>query len=120
VSAGLMGLALSRLTVGVAAVVMGATGALMMIVVQAFLSDHHGASAVAAISEANAVSSLAAIAGPVAVAAGIAAGLGWAAGFAGPALVAGGLLGLGLVASLPGSVGVAANASPQREPAGIP
>jgi fucose permease len=120
-AAGLMGLALSRLTVGVAAVVMGATGALMMIVVQAFLSDHHGSSAVAAISEANAVSSLAAIAGPVAVASGIAVGLGWAAGFAGPALVVGALLGLGLVASLPGSVGAAAaNASPQEEPTEIP
>ena len=103
-SAGLMGLALSRLTVGIAAVAMGATGALMMIVVQAFLSDHHGVSAVAAISEANAISSLAAIAGPVAVAAGIAIGLGWPAGFAGPALAVGGVLGLGLVASLPRSV----------------
>lgn len=100
-SAGLMGLALNNVAVGAAAVVMGAAGAVMMIVVQAFLSDHHGSRAVAAISEANAVSSFAAIAGPLAISLAIALGLGWAAGFAGPALVVGLLLGLGLVASIP-------------------
>ena len=84
----------------------------MMIVVQAFLSDHHGSRAVAAISEANAVSSFAAIAGPLAIALAIAIGLGWAAGFAGPALVVGGLLGLGLVASIPGSVPDPSHRSP--------
>ena len=96
VSAGLMGMAPGEILVGVAAIVMGAAGAVMMMVVQAFLSDHHGSSAVAAIAEANAVSSFAAIAGPLAIALAIAIGLGWAAGFAIPALVVGGLLGLGL------------------------
>jgi MFS family permease len=103
-SGGFMGLALSPTLVGAAAIVMGGAGAVMMIVVQAFLSDHHGTGAVAAISEANAVSSFAAIAGPLAVALAIAVGFGWAAGFAAPALVVGGLLGLGLVASIPSSV----------------
>ena len=102
-SAGLMGMALNGLMVAVAATLMGAAGALMLIVAQAFLSDHHGKSAVAAISEANAVASLAAIAGPLAVAIAIAAGVGWAGGFAVPAIVAGGLLGLGLTGSLPRS-----------------
>lgn len=103
-SAGLMGMALSEVMVGAAAIVMGAAGAVMMMVVQAFLSDHHGSSAVAAIAEANAVSSSAAIAGPLAIALAIAVGLGWAAGFAVPALVMGGLLGLGLGATIPRSV----------------
>ena len=104
VSAGLMGMAPGEILVGVAAIVMGAAGAVMMMVVQAFLSDHHGSSAVAAIAEANAVSSFAAIAGPLAIALAIAIGLGWAAGFAIPALVVGGLLGLGLGAKIPRSV----------------
>jgi hypothetical protein len=102
-SAGFMGMALSPALVGAAAIVMGAAGAVMMIVVQAFLSDHHGPGAVAAISEANAVSSFAAIAGPLAIALAIAVGVGWAAGFAAPAVMVGGLLGLGLVASIPSS-----------------
>jgi len=102
-SAGLMGMAPNEFVVGAAAIVMGASGAVMMIVVQAFLSDHHGSSAVAAIAEANAVSSFAAIAGPLAIALAIAIGFGWAAGFAIPALVVGGLLGLRLGASIPRS-----------------
>ena len=55
----------------------GFFGPLMMVLVQAFLSDIHGESKAVALSEANIVAGIGSLAAPLAVSAAVSAGLGW-------------------------------------------
>jgi predicted MFS family arabinose efflux permease len=62
------------------ATVAGISAGLLVNTHAAILTDHHGAAAAAAISEANAVAAAVGILGPLALGAGVAIGVGWRAG----------------------------------------
>lgn len=75
-------LAPGRTTTSIAAALLGLSGAVILILVNATLPDIHGIRSSAAMAEANAVSSGAAVLAPLLIAAGIAGGVGWRIGFA--------------------------------------
>ncbi|MCB9098509.1 MAG: MFS transporter [Anaerolineales bacterium] len=94
---GVVGMALSTLlllvshhpalTIG-SALLMGSLGSLVLVIIPAALSDHHGNDRVVAITEANIIASLCSVCAPVLLGLFVRIGVGWRGVFVVPVLVA--------------------------------